>query len=365
MVSMVAGRTTVQSGAGSGAWQAIDERFGLSGLSYPVPAHANRIGYILGGISVIGFAILAVTGIWLAQFYHATSETARESVVYIMNVVPLGDVVRGIHSWTANIVMATVLLHLGRVVATGTYKRPREGNWLIGLGLLAMTLGLVFTGTVLKWDQEGFEALGHNIEIGNLIGAFGFWFSADFAATLPIIGRLYVAHIVILPGIAVLLLIAHFLLVKRHGISALPAEADLALDGGPAPDRSGATFSAHIVRMVGFGLILLAAAMVLSVVWPAGLGPRPTPGVEETKPPWMFLPFYPFEDWFGLPALLWAPAILFGGLALLPFLDRSPYRSWRRRKVIVGIAALVAVALVLLAAYALVTAPQAHVQAVP
>src|SRR3989337_1602385 len=83
-----------------------------------------------------------------------------------------------------------VLLHMGRVVATGSYKRPREANWLIGLGLLAITLGLVFTGTVLKWDQEGFEALGHNVEIGNLLGAVGVWFSPEFADQVPILVRL-------------------------------------------------------------------------------------------------------------------------------------------------------------------------------
>ncbi|MBI2778127.1 MAG: cytochrome bc complex cytochrome b subunit [Chloroflexi bacterium] len=344
------------------AWEAIDERLGLSGLAYPVPAHANGIGYILGGITFFGFLILAATGIWLAQFYHPTPETARQSVVYIMNVAPLGDVVRGIHFWVANIVMATVLLHMGRVFATGSYKRPREANWLIGLGLLAVTLGLIFTGSVLKWDQEGFEALGHNVEIGNLLGAFGFWFSADFTTSLPILGRLYMAHIVILPALGVLLLLAHFLLVKRHGISALPTEADAAVDGGPQPDKGGSTFAVHVVRMAGFGLLMLAVTTVLTLIWPAALGPRPVPGIEETKPPWMFQAFYPFEDWFGLSALLWVPAILFGGLALVPFLDRSAYRSPKRRRAVIVIGAVVAVALAALVVYATFTVPQAHVQ---
>ena len=351
---------------GGGRWRraldAIDERLGLSGLAYPVPAHANGIGYILGGITFFGFLILAATGIWLAQFYHPTPTTARESVVYIMNVAPLGDVVRGIHFWVANLVMATVLLHMGRVFVTGSYKRPREANWLIGLSLLGVTLGLIFTGTVLKWDQEGFEALAHNVEIGDLLGAFGFWFSTDFTTTLPILGRLYMAHIVILPAIGVLLLIGHFLLVKRHGISTLPAQADAAVDGGPLPAKGGSTFTAHLVRMAGFGLLILGAVTIISLIWPAGLGPRPVPGVEETKPPWMFLPFYPFEDWFGLSALLWVPAILFGGLALVPFVDRSPYRSPTRRRVIIAIGAIVAMALAGLILYALVTVPQAHVQ---
>ncbi len=359
---MAAAATAIQGGRWRRAWEAIDERLGLSGLAYPVPAHANGIGYILGGITFFGFLILAATGVWLAQYYHPTPATARESVVYIMNVAPLGDLVRGIHFWVANIVMATVLLHMGRVFVTGSYKRPREANWLIGLGLLGVTLGLIFTGTVLKWDQEGFEALNHNVEIGNFLGAFGFWFSGDFTTSLPIIGRLYMAHIVILPGIGVLLLIAHFLLVKRHGISALPAQADAALDGGPVPAKGGSTFAAHLVRMAGFGLLMLAAATVLTLILAAGLGDRPIPGTETTKPPWMFLPFYPFEDWFGLPALLWAPTILFAGLALVPFVDRSPYRSPARRRVFMAIGAIVAVAAVALVIYALATVPQAHIQ---
>jgi len=359
---MAAGETAIPKGRLRRAWEAVDERLGLSGLAYPVPAHANGIGYILGGITFFGFVILGVTGIWLAQFYHPTPAAARESVVYIMNVAPLGDLVRGIHFWVSNIVMATVLLHLGRIFATGSYKRPREANWLIGLALLAVTLGLIFTGTVLKWDQEGYEALAHNVEAGNLLGAFGFWFSEDFSTSLPILGRLYIAHVVILPGLGALLLIAHFLLVKHHGISALPAHADAAVDGGPTPSTVGSTFTAHLVRMAGFGLLILAVGTVLALVWPAGLGPRPVPGVEETKPPWMFLPLYPFEDWFGLGALVWVPAILFAALALVPFVDRSPYRSPRRRRLFLAIGLVVAVALVVLTVYALVTVPQAHVQ---
>ena len=76
-----------------------------------------------------------------------------------MNVAPAGDLVRGIHFWVANIVMATVLLHMGRVFVTGSYKRPREANWLIGLGLLGVTLGLIFTGTVLNQTGQAVEVV--------------------------------------------------------------------------------------------------------------------------------------------------------------------------------------------------------------
>ena len=362
-VDSIAGRRIGQAAPGRRrrAWDAIDERLGLSGLAYPVPTHANRVGYILGGITFFGFLILAITGIWLAQFYHATPESARDSVVYIMNVAPAGDIVRGVHYWTSNVVMATVLLHLGRVFVTGAYKRPREANWLIGLGLLATTLGLIFTGTVMKWDQEGYEALGHNVEGAKLLGAIGFWFSTDFATSLPLLGRLYMAHVLILPGLGAGLLLVHMLLVKRHGISSLPSAHDAAVDGGPTPVTTGSTFAAHLMRMAGFGLVIVAATIVLAVVLPVGLGPRPIPGTETTKPPWMFLPFYPLENWFGLPALLWAPAIVFAGLALVPFIDRSPYRSPLRRRAVVAVGAIVAVALVALILYAAVTQPESHI----
>jgi quinol-cytochrome oxidoreductase complex cytochrome b subunit len=342
------------------AWEAIDERLALSKLAYPVPVHANGIGYILGGISFFGFLILAATGIWLAQFYHATPEAARGSVIYIERVAPLGDWVRGIHFWTANIVMATVLLHLGRIFTTGAYKRPREFNWLIGLGLLAVTLGLVFTGTVLKWDQEGYEALGHNVEAGDLLGAFGFWFSTDFTSSVPILGRLYIAHVVILPGLGALLLIAHFLLVKVHGISSRPIEADAAVDGGPIPERGGSTFLVHLVRMLGFGFLIGAVSLVLTLLWTPPLGPAPVPGEEVTKPPWVFLPIYPFETWFGLAALVWVPIVLFGGLAVLPFADRSRYRSWRRRPFIIGIGVVVLIGLVAMGMLAALSSTASH-----
>ena len=222
-------------------------------------------------------------------------------------------------------------------------------------------MGLIFTGTVLKWDQEGFEALGHNVEIGDLLGAFGFWFSPAMSASLPTVGRLYIAHVVILPALGTFLLIAHFLLVKRHGISARPVDFDAAVDGGLAPAKGGSTFAVHLIRMVGFGLVILAATALLSLAVRTPLGPAPDPSVEVSKPWWMFLQFYPFEDWFGLPALLWAPGLMVAALAIVPFLDRSRYRSPARRRIFIAIGAVVVVALVALVAYALLTPAKSHV----
>src|SRR3970282_1099786 len=128
----------------------------------------------------------------------------------------LGDLVRSIHFWTAQIVTVTVLLHMLRVLFTGAYKRPREINWYIGLALLAVTLGLVFTGSVLKFDQEGLEALQHNKEAAEVIGALGGWFSGEFSRSVPLLTRLFNSHANILPLLFGLLIAAHVYLIKQH-----------------------------------------------------------------------------------------------------------------------------------------------------
>ena len=148
-------------------------RLGLRSLTYHVPSYANAIPYLLGGITLFGILILIATGIYLAQFYHPNPTDAHASVFYIVTEAQLGDFVRSVHFWTANIVMITLLLHLLRVVIGGAYRAPREVTWAIGVGLLVVMLGFFFTGTVLKWDQEAFEALGHNEAIGTILGSLG------------------------------------------------------------------------------------------------------------------------------------------------------------------------------------------------
>ncbi len=165
----------------------IDERLGIGALGYAVPEHANSLAWSLGGVTAAAFGILVLSGILLVQFYSPTPETANQSVRGIVNDVWGGSVLRGVHFWASQAMYVTAALHLIRVFVTGSFKRPREGNWLIGVALFALITLALFTGTVLKWDQEGFEALGHNVEIGNLLGGAGFWFSAEFANQVSIL----------------------------------------------------------------------------------------------------------------------------------------------------------------------------------
>jgi len=324
-----------------GEW--LWERLGLEGLAYSVPQHANRLPYTLGGITLTGFVILFLTGIYLAQFYHPHPTEAHASVVYIITGAPLGDLVRSIHFWTAQIVTVTVLLHMLRVLFTGSYKRPREVNWYVGLGLLAVTLGLVFSGSVLKMDQEGVEALQHNKEAAEVLGLLGGWFSAEFSRSVPLVTRLFNGHIAILPLLFALLIASHIYLVKQHGIS--PKVTKDALSRATAGEGES-FFSIHLRRMAGYGLLVLSASVLLSLVFPAPLGQLGVAGAEVTKPWWMFIWLFPAEEAWGVPALAIVPAIIGLLLALVPVLDCSPYMSPARRKGLLIVSGVILLAIV-------------------
>ena len=325
-----------------GAW--VYERLGLQGITYAVPEHANTLPYVLGGISLMGFLILIVTGIYLAQFYHPDPANAHDSVVYIITGAPLGDLIRSVHFWTAQIVVVTVLLHMLRILFTGAYKRPREINWYVGLGLLAVTLGLAFTGSVLKFDQEGLEALGHNKEAGIILGSLGGWFSADFSRSTALLTRLFDAHATILPLLFGLLVAAHVFLIKQHGISpkVTPDAVARATTG-----EGNSHFNVHLVRMLGFGLLVFALALLLSLLIPAPLGLAGVAGAEVTKPWWLFVWMVPAEAAWGIRALLIIPIALAVLLALVPVLDRSPYLHPSGRKALLIATGLILVAIVI------------------
>src|SRR6266542_3501817 len=123
-----------------------------------------------GGRNLVMFVVVLVTGIIFLQFYSPAPEGANASVRDIEQHVWLGSFIRGVHFWAAQAMYVTAALHLLRVFFTGSYKKPREGNWLLGVAMFGLTILALFTGTVLKWDQEGYEALSHNIEVGRLLG---------------------------------------------------------------------------------------------------------------------------------------------------------------------------------------------------
>ncbi len=342
------------------------DRLGLRSLTYHVPAYANSFAYLLGGITLFGILILIATGIYLAQFYHPHPADAHASVFYITTEARLGDFLRGVHYWTANIVMVTLILHFLRVLVWGAYRAPREVLWACGIGLLAVMMGFFFTGTVIKWDQEGFEALGHNEEIGKLLGGAGAWFTTEFSRSAPLLERVYIAHVSILPALLTLLVISHVYLIRYHGIAPRPGQEEAEIDaeiqtaekGQPMPLVSH--FNVHLRKIVGYGLILAALAGVLSLVLAAPLGLPAVPGEEVTKPPWLFVWLYPFENWLGVKSLLWIPVILVIALLLVPLFDRFHVNSRQRVWLVATMAIVVLAALLALGIYGRVTTPAEH-----
>jgi ubiquinol-cytochrome c reductase cytochrome b subunit len=347
------------------AW--LDQRLGLRALRYPVPEHANGVLYTLGGMTLFAFAILFASGIYLAQFYHPDPASAHDSVVYITTRAPGGDFVRGIHYWAAYIVSILVGLHLLRTFVSGSYKAPRELNWLIGVGLLAVVMLFVFTGTVTKWDQEGYEALVHNTAAANLVGALGGWFSPDFTSSVPQLIRVYFAHVMILPSLFALLIAAHIFQIKVQGMAPLGRADERDTDSTIDPSDKAAVygepirpFTSHIRKILGWGLAVTALAMALAVAFVPPLQQAPIQGIEITKPPFLFWWLYTAEDFIGLKGLLVIPAIFFGLLAIVPFVDRGTVRSPRRRVLILVAGAVVLALLVAATIYTGVTPPKAH-----
>ncbi len=364
--------------------QAVDQRLGLDALRYPVPEHANNLAWSLGGLTAVSLVILIATGIVMAQFYDPTPEVANASVRTLVQDVFLGRFIRSLHFWTAQAMYVLAALHLIRVFFHGSYKRPREANWLIGVSMFGLTLLAIFTGTVLKWDQEGYEALAHNLELGKVLGGLGFWFSPAMAAHTPILVRLYSAHIMLIPGLLILLVILHALLIKKHKISSHPGLPVTAPDSpagleSDSPQPEGKTalvelttppgetyfearepFTNHLRRVGAFGLVLLGILSVVAVIFPPAVGSTPVAGVEVTKPMWPFWWMFTLENWFGLPAILWGGLAFFLLLFAVPFIDRSPKRSWRTRPVAMTLGALVLATLMVLTILMAVTTPAAH-----
>ncbi len=338
----------------------IDERLGIKALEYPVPEHANKLSWSLGGITAVSFVLLIVTGVLLVQFYNPVPEAANQSVRDMITGVWGMGFVRALHFWSAQAMYVTSVLHLIRVFLTGSYKRPREGNWLIGVAMFGLVIFAIFTGTVLKWDQEGFEALGHNLEIGKLLGGVGFWFTPEFANHVPVLVRLYGAHVVMIPGLFIVLITLHGLLVKRHRISPHPLLSTDTSGEQASAHEPTEPFTHHLRRIAAFGLGLTGVLGILAVVFPPAVGPTPVAGLEVTKPPWIFWWMFTLENWIGLSGIVWGGGVLFLLLIILPFVDRNPNRYWRHRPVAISLGAFVLLVLIGLTILMAFTKAQTH-----
>src|SRR5436190_20017015 len=188
-----------------------------------VPIHRHTIWYYFGGMTLFLFSVQAVTGILLLLYYRPTAESAFESVQFIMAEVHFGWLIRSLHSWSANLMILTLFIHMASVYLTRAYKKPREITWLSGVALLVLALGFGFSGYLLPWNKLSFFATQVGTQIvANVpvIGSFMLRFlRGGENVTCATLTRFYGFHVAVLPAIATALIGAHLLLVQLHGMS--------------------------------------------------------------------------------------------------------------------------------------------------
>ena len=362
---------------------------------YPVkiPTRVLRMRYSfrLGFIITVLFGILLVTGVYLMFFYTPAVGSAYGDMQNLRTSVGFGQLVRNVHRWSAHLMVLAVFLHLVRTFYAGAYKKPREFNWVIGVMMLLLTLGLSFTGYLLPWDQLSYWAVTVGTNLTQYVPVMGKTVQ-NLLIGGPQIGqstllRFYALHVAVLPLMLVLLLGIHIWRVRKDGFAverssagafeeeatarpapAVPASAPANLYGGRTRvlgvvDRDSITAEERpvddtvftwphlLVRHVVVALGVAATVLALGVAFVAPLrglaNPNLTP--EPAKAPWYFAGLQELLSHFDpLVAGILIPAAAVIALVLLPYIDRNPSTFARGRKVaIVIFTGLLAVAVVL------------------
>jgi quinol-cytochrome oxidoreductase complex cytochrome b subunit len=175
----------------------------------------------LGVISAILFGVLVFTGVLLMFYYIPSVERAYPALRNIQISVPLGQFTRNMHRWSAHLMVLAVILHMVRVFYTGGYKPPREFNWLVGVGLLVLTLGASFTGYLLPWDQLSYWAITVGTNIAGYVPLIGDSVRAILLGG-PVVGldaliRFSTLHIAFLPALLVFGISIHLWRVRKDG----------------------------------------------------------------------------------------------------------------------------------------------------
>ncbi len=207
----------------------------------------------MGGITFYLFIVLTFTGVLLMYYYHPTKGQAYRDIIYLMSDVPFGKLLRNMHRWAAHLMIITVWLHMFRVFLTGSYKKPREFNWCVGVVLLVLTLLLSFTGYLLPDDQLGFWAvtvgtsmaratplLGHEGPFGSQLGMtpyndVRFALLGGSIVDANALLRSYIWHCIAIPLIASIFMGVHFWRVRKDG--GISGPAPVVLESEVKPER--------------------------------------------------------------------------------------------------------------------------------
>lgn len=296
-------------------WDFLFERLGLSvaealAAKKTVPVHGSTHFYFLGGMAVFLFGVQIVTGILLALYYKPSPDQAFESVRAIMTEVDFGWLVRSVHSWSANLLVGVLFLHVLTTYMMRAYRRPREFTWMTGILLLGVFMAFGFSGYLLPWNGLAFFATRVGTGIVGVVPVVGddllLLARGGENVTGDTLARFYSLHVVVLPLVAFGLLGIHLFLVQQHGMSIPDCEVKRASGAKHIPSMP---FVPHfLIRdMVGWYLALAILA-ALAALFPWELGEKADPFASAPagiKPEWYFL--------FMFQALKVLPAYILGG----------------------------------------------------
>jgi quinol-cytochrome oxidoreductase complex cytochrome b subunit len=334
------------------AW--LDRRIGLESLGQlarkkDVPVYRHTIWYYFGGMTLFLFAIQVGTGILLLLYYRPSAEEAYESVQFIVTEVSFGWLIRSIHSWSANLMVLTMFVHLFSVFLLKAYRRPRELTWISGMLLFAIVLGFGFSGYLLPWNSLAFFATKVGTDIAGAVpfvgGALVRFLRGGDEVTGATLTRFFGFHVAVLPAITTALLTLHVLLVQRHGMSIARTWSGRI--------RSMKFVPSFLMRDLVGWLLALGLLAALAAIFPWELGEKAdafASAPEGIRPEWFFM--FMFQTLKMLPShVLFMEGETFGvlffavaGLVFLlaPFLDRRSGRGERSTHFTAfGIAAIV------------------------
>ena len=332
-------------------------------LEHRVPRKSASWAYVFGSAALAVFGLQLVTGILLALLYVPSAGEAWNSLQVLNHQVTLGWFIRALHGWGSNFMVAIVLIHMAQVFLFGAYKFPRELTWVVGVLLLLMTLGMAFTGQVLRFDQDAYWGLGIGASISSRVPVLGQWIVKLLLGGPIIAGatlsRFFALHVFVIPGSLIAFVGLHLLLVLNLGINEWPMpgrvirRSTYIKEYHELTQKDGIPFvPGAIAKDLCFsGFILLLVALCALLFGPFGPSGQPDPTIIQTvpRPDYFFLWLYAvlslLPPSLETPALLIGPVIVLGFLLALPFFSGEGEKSWRRRPIAVLMILLVAVAL--------------------
>jgi ubiquinol-cytochrome c reductase cytochrome b subunit len=337
-----------------GDW--VDERLRIGSsirqtLAHPVPRQTASWFYVFGSAALTIFMLQIVTGILLAILYVPSAGEAWNSLQRLNRDVELGWFIRALHGWGSNFMLAIVLIHMVQVFMFGAYKFPRELTWIIGVVLLLVTLGMAFTGQVLRFDQDAYWGLGIGASIASRIPIAGPWLVSLLLGGPIIAGatltRFFALHVFVIPGLLIAFVAVHVLLVVNVGINEWPMPGRVVRRESYVQEYHELTTTdgipfvpAAVWKDIVFsGFVLLAIAACAAIFGPFGPGGEPDPTIIQTAPRpdffflWLYAVLSLLPPWLETPALLIGPAVAIGLLLVLPFVSGEGEKSWKRRPV--------------------------------